>query len=618
LQTCTIATIRAVDYTNISMNKEFLGEYKVIRKVGEGGMAEVFLAHHKDVPDHRVILKKLKDPSLGKSFRKEANNLAKLNEHQNICTIFHFFTDDDKTIIVMQYIEGATLKDIIESEKKLPISVVLKLAVDLLRIISYAHERKIYHRDIKPGNIMVDKQGDLKVIDFGIAKDEADPEQTAAGIFSGTPLFAPLEQFNPMAKIDWPKADIYAIGTTLYLMVTGKLPFRGRNWSEIAESKRHAELRPPSSLAPEIPKEFDRIILKSISRLPEDRYANAGEMLSDVEALRIKNIVEPVNLEDTINIEKLTPVFDDATINTRKPSPPESESKPEPTSKRKLIIPTVLSVLSTVIIVSALYLHFSLDIFGLSKGDTSLAETNEQIQRDNPVTAQNEAAAEVVEFGYINIIVSPAADVYVGDSLVANDVSRKLIKLPPGELSLRLVNDKAIDNIYFTNISVVTGDTIDLAHKFEFAPRVQEGRIKLTISPSGDFYLDDKLVAANVSKYELKSTAGSHTLRIENNDKSVDSVIFDSFELSADQTINLSYTFMEKPLLGELIVGTWPVGGSVYINGELQPNTAPFTFSLKPGKYIVRLLLESPPIDRETTLVIVAGDTLRFVARSAD
>jgi len=143
------------------MSKEFLGEYKVIRKVGEGGMAEVFLAHHKDVPDHRVILKKLKDPSLGKSFRKEANNLAKLNEHQNICTIFHFFTDDDKTIIVMQYIEGATLKDIIESEKKLPVSVVLKLAVDLLRIISYAHERKIYHRDIKPGNIMVDKQGDF-------------------------------------------------------------------------------------------------------------------------------------------------------------------------------------------------------------------------------------------------------------------------------------------------------------------------------------------------------------------------------------------------------------------------------------------------------------------------
>ena len=242
------------------MRKEFLGEYKVIRKVGEGGMAEVFLAHHKDVPDHRVILKRLKDPSLGKSFRKEANNLAKLNEHQNICTIFHFFTDDDKTIIVMQYIEGATLKDIIESEKKLPVSVVLKLAVDLLRIISYAHERKIYHRDIKPGNIMVDKQGDLKVIDFGIAKDEADPEQTAAGIFSGTPLFAPLEQFNPMAKIDWPRADVYAIGTTLYLMVSGKLPFRGRHWSEIAESKRVAVPPAPSSLAPETPEEFDRII----------------------------------------------------------------------------------------------------------------------------------------------------------------------------------------------------------------------------------------------------------------------------------------------------------------------------------------------------------------------
>ena len=597
------------------MSKEFLGEYKVIRKVGEGGMAEVFLAHHKDVPDHRVILKKLKDPSLGKSFRKEANNLAKLNEHQNICTIFHFFTDDDKTIIVMQYIEGATLKDIIESEKKLPISVVLKLAVDLLRIISYAHERKIYHRDIKPGNIMVDKQGDLKVIDFGIAKDEADPEQTAAGIFSGTPLYAPLEQFNPMAKIDWPKADVYAIGTTLYLMVTGKLPFRGRNWSEIAESKRLAEPPAPSSLVPETPKEFDRIILKAISRQPEDRYANAGEMLRDVEALRIKNIVAPVNLEDTIDIDKLTPAFDIETIDTRKPSPPESESEPLPERGKKPIIPIVISA---VIIVTALYLHFSLDILGLNNGDSSLAETNDQIQQDNSFTAQNEAAAEVVEFGYINVIVSPTADVYVGDSLVAKDVSRKLFKLPPGEQSLRLENDKAIDKIYFTNVSVVTGDTIDLSHKFDFAAQVQEGKIKLTIKPAGDFYLDDKLVAENVSKYVLKSIAGSHTLKIENNDESVDSVIYDSFELSADQTINLSYIFIEKPPLGVLIVSTRPTGGSVYIDGELQPYVTPFTFSLKPGEYLVRLFLESPPIDRESTLVVVAGDTVKFIIRSVD
>ena len=597
------------------MSKEFLGEYKVIRKVGEGGMAEVFLAHHKDVPDNRVILKKLKDPSSGKSFRKEANNLAKLNEHQNICTIFHFFTDDDKTIIVMQYIEGATLKDIIESEKKLPISVVLKLAVDLLRIISYAHERKIYHRDIKPGNIMVDKQGDLKVIDFGIAKDEADPEQTAARIFSGTPLYAPLEQFNPMAKIDWPKADVYAIGTTLYLMVTGKLPFRGRNWSEIAESKRLAEPPAPSSLVPETPKEFDRIILKAISRLPEDRYANAGEMLRDVEALRIKNIVAPVNLEDTIDIDKLTPAFDIETIDTRKPSPPESESEPLPERGKKPIIPIVISA---VIIVTALYLHFSLDILSLNNGDSSLAETNDQIQQDNSFTAQNEAAAEVVEFGYINVIVSPTADVYVGDSLVAKDVSRKLFKLPPGEQSLRLENDKAIDKIYFTNVSVVTGDTIDLSHKFDFAAQVQEGKIKLTIKPAGDFYLDDKLVAENVSKYVLKSIAGSHTLKIENNDESVDSVIYDSFELSADQTINLSYIFIEKPPLGVLIVSTRPTGGSVYIDGELQPYVTPFTFSLKPGEYLVRLFLESPPIDRESTLVVVAGDTVKFIIRSVD
>ncbi len=551
------------------MSKEFLGEYKVIRKVGEGGMAEVFLAHHKDVPDHRVILKKLKDPSLGKSFRKEANNLAKLNEHQNICTIFHFFTDDDKTIIVMQYIEGATLKDIIESEKKLPVSVVLKLAVDLLRIISYAHERKIYHRDIKPGNIMVDKQGDLKVIDFGIAKDEADPEQTAAGIFSGTPLFAPLEQFNPMAKIDWPKADVYAIGTTLYLMVTGKLPFRGRNWSEIAENKRHTEPPAPSSLAPETPKEFDRIILKAISRDPEDRYTNAGEMLRDIEKLRIKNIVGPVNLEDTINIDKLTPAFDDITVDSQNLIPKDEHSKTD--EKKSKIVQFVAShrwsSISWAFIV-IIFAFAGIYYMTQNKLDNDLGETLSEFQK---------------------------ADSTVKDIL--NDVA------------LTAKNDK---EEFAEPVSAVNPDDD------QSATTVLEGKIRLAIKPSGNLYLDNKLVASDISEYVLNSNVGSHSLRIENNDESIDSVIFDSFKLSAGQTLNLSYTFIEKPLFGGLRVGTLPVGASIYINGELQSEETPFTFSLKPGRYIIRLFLESPPIDRETTLVVIAGDTLRFIARSVD
>ncbi|MCH7947137.1 MAG: serine/threonine protein kinase [candidate division Zixibacteria bacterium] len=551
------------------MSKEFLGEYKVIRKVGEGGMAEVFLAHHKDVPDHRVILKRLKDPSLGKSFRKEANNLAKLNEHQNICTIFHFFTDDDKTIIVMQYIEGATLKDIIESEKKLPVSVVLKLAVDLLRIISYAHERKIYHRDIKPGNIMVDKQGDLKVIDFGIAKDEADPEQTAAGIFSGTPLFAPLEQFNPLAKIDWPRADVYAIGTTLYLMVSGKLPFRGRNWSEIAESKRVAVPPAPSSLAPETPEEFDRIILKAISRDPEDRYANAGEMLKDVEALRINNIVEPVNLEDTINIDKLTRAFDDETVDSQKFAPTAEHSK---TDQEKSKIVQVVS--------------------GKRWSLISLA--------------------------FIVIIIAIAGIYYMTRNTLDNDLSETLSKIENADSTVtENLNDVALTPKNDKEEFAEPRSAVDPADE-QSAATVLEGKIRVTIEPSGNIYLDNKLVASDISKYVLNSSAGSHTLKIENNHESIDSVIFDSFKLRADQTLSLSYTFIEKPLFGGLIVGTLPVGASVYINGELQSNETPFTFSLKPGEYIVRLFLESPPIDRETTLVVIAGDTLRFIARSVD
>jgi hypothetical protein len=130
--------------------------------------------------------------------------------------------------------------------------------------------------------------------------------------------------------------------------------------------------------------------------------------------------------------------------------------------------------------------------------------------------------------------------------------------------------------------------------------------------------LDGKLVANGLASRSLVASAGSHILKIENKSESIDSAIYDTISLTADQSISRSYNFVEKPIYGGLKVGTLPVGASVYINGELQPEKTPFTFSLKSGEYTVRLFLEAPPIDRETTLVVTAGDTLRYVARSSD
>ncbi|MGH8015867.1 MAG: serine/threonine protein kinase, partial [Candidatus Zixiibacteriota bacterium] len=284
------------------MEKEFLGNFKIIRKVGEGGMAIAYLAHHKEIPDHRVILKLLKDPRHGENFKKEANKLARVNDHHNICRIYDYFVDGDRTVIVMEYIEGATLKEVIEYEKKLQLNLFLKLGLDLIRIMKFAHEKKMYHRDLKPGNIMVDKQGEIKIIDFGIAKDANDPSETAAGMFSGTPLFAPIEQFNPLGQVDWAKADIYALGTTLYMMITGRMPFDGKDWEEYAENKRLAEPYPPSRFNAEVPGKLDAVLLKSIARMPQDRYNSLGEMLTDIEQIRTEKVTEPRQMDVTIDV----------------------------------------------------------------------------------------------------------------------------------------------------------------------------------------------------------------------------------------------------------------------------------------------------------------------------
>ncbi len=267
------------------MQQDIIGNYRVVQKIGAGGMAKVYLAVHVDIPNLKVILKILEDPQLVDRFRQEADKLALLDGNSKICQIKHFFAHGDEFVIAMEYIDGVSLDQTVKELGRLPLGEAVRIMCEVLDVLDFAHSKEIYHRDIKPSNIMIDKRGMVKVIDFGIAKGKSDPDLTIAGTACGTPSYMAPEQFTPTPSTNYGVIDIYAAGTTLFNLVTGDLPFKADNEFLLRDAKLFNEPVSPRSLNPEIPKALEEVILKSLKRTPTERYMTAAAMKKALEAV---------------------------------------------------------------------------------------------------------------------------------------------------------------------------------------------------------------------------------------------------------------------------------------------------------------------------------------------
>jgi serine/threonine-protein kinase len=262
------------------MAEREIGNYRVLKQIGAGGMAKVYLAVHKDVPNLKVVLKILSDPRHAARFMQEADKLALLERNPNICHIRHFFDHEGELVIAMEHIDGKSLEEMLAEKGTFPVDETLGIVDVLLAALAFAHDKGIYHRDIKPGNVMFDRDGQLKIIDFGIAKGKTDPQMTIVGTAAGTPEYMAPEQFAGGEGIDYAKCDIYAVGTMMYRMLAGRPPFAGENEFVLRDAKLTENPEPPSRHNKDIPGELDKIILKAIDKDPAKRYASAAEMRS--------------------------------------------------------------------------------------------------------------------------------------------------------------------------------------------------------------------------------------------------------------------------------------------------------------------------------------------------
>src|SRR6266511_1606679 len=263
-----------------------LGRYEVGRLLGAGGMAEVYEGHDRLLA-RRVAIKILlsqyaHDPAFLARFRREAQSAASLS-HPNIVSVFDTGSEGDTWFIVMEYVDGRTLKDIIRAEGALYWARTAEVAADVAGALAVAHARGIVHRDVKPGNVMLTTEGKVKVMDFGIAKYIA-PEQ-AQGL-----------------EVDG-RTDVYALGCCLYEMVTGQVPFSGPTPVAIAYRHVREEPTPPRALNPDVPPPLERVCLKAMAKRPEDRYQTAAEMQRDLERVRVG---EPVTVAGPLPSQQTT------------------------------------------------------------------------------------------------------------------------------------------------------------------------------------------------------------------------------------------------------------------------------------------------------------------------
>ncbi|MBE0566499.1 MAG: serine/threonine protein kinase, partial [Krumholzibacteria bacterium] len=262
-------------------------------------MASVYLAGHRDVPNLRTVLKELSDPQLADRFRREADKLALLDGHRGICQIKHFFESGGHFYIVMEYIEGPNLDELVRSDNPPDLPRVLEIARSVLGTLEFAHQQGVVHRDIKPTNIMIDRMGEVKIIDFGIAKGAADPDLTQVGASLGSPRYMAPEQFNPAGPIDWVRCDVYAVGVTLYYLLTRDFPFKVGSVYEMCEAKRLGAIVPPSQLDPAIPAWLEAVVLKAMATDPRDRFASAAEMRAALLDAGATPLARPERAPDT-------------------------------------------------------------------------------------------------------------------------------------------------------------------------------------------------------------------------------------------------------------------------------------------------------------------------------
>lgn len=350
----------------LSKGQKINDRYEIIKTIGEGGMANVYLAND-TILDRKVAIKVLRgdlsnDEKFIRRFKREALSVSNLS-HPNIVEVYDVGEEDGNYYIVMEYIEGKTLKQLLQKRGALTLNEVIDIMTQLTDGLAHAHEAYIIHRDIKPQNIMIEDNGLVKITDFGIAMALNSTKLTQTNSVMGSVHYLPPEQAN--GKGSTVKSDIYSLGILMYELLTGSVPFKGDTAVEIA--LKHMKEKIPSirKQNPTIPQSVENIVLKATAKNPKNRYDNVRDMYKDLQTALQRDNEKRLVYEYPENDLEETKVIPQVTKEIKqvidKPTAKEEDTDDdsvlkEKDEKNKLPIILAVVLLGTLIVLAGVYL----------------------------------------------------------------------------------------------------------------------------------------------------------------------------------------------------------------------------------------------------------------------
>lgn len=328
--------------------------YRIIRKLGAGAMATVFLAKQLSL-DRLVAIKVLPRRLSSNSdfidrFYKEGRAAAKLND-PNIVAAYDVAQAGEHHYFVMEYVDGDTVYDRIKDSKRFNETEAIAVTRQVASALAHAHSVGFIHRDIKPKNIMITPDGTVKLADLGLARALSDKEaaEAEAGRAYGTPFYISPEQIRGKVDIG-PQADIYGLGATLYHMVTGRVPFKGKNPSEVMHRHLKDRMEPPDHVNPEISSGMAQIIEMMMAKSPNDRYHNAAELIEDLDLVSAQE--EPRHARPAVDLSSVISTMTESA--TSEPLQPTIVNRPSGASGGNPLSMTVIAFLVLSVLLNAI------------------------------------------------------------------------------------------------------------------------------------------------------------------------------------------------------------------------------------------------------------------------
>ena len=510
----------------ISMSIQKLGRYQIVSEVGKGAMGTVYKAIDPLIERTVAIkainldLSKEELASFEERFYREAKSAGQLS-HPNIVTIYDIGETDNVAYIAMEFLEGQSLRELLDSGAVLAIDRISRIAAQVAEGLAYAQKHGIVHRDIKPANIVITRSGVVKITDFGIAHMPS-ASRTQAGMVLGSPKYMSPEQV--VGKTVDGRSDVFSLGVMLYEMLTGQSPFAGDNISTIMYRILNETPLNPSIVNARIPLAFDTIITKALAKRPEDRYQTAKEMARDLKNYPSLNPAAPVrqiypkndlkkSARDDVSHVPASPLFHDELVTILKaPDSPseligESPQTLTQSVKRNYVLYGGVTLLAAAFVLTVW--------LGKNNGDRLIVAepANSSIRGANSTTiAGNDSTPSPPPMGSVldNSEKPPPIK-------LQSEVASPLLDKPAVTVTtINKLPDKPDDKSLLKE-SVATPASDFSESKIQTSATIgNESTVQFAVTPWGEIYLDGVKAGISPPLKELKVSAGKHTIEIRN------------------------------------------------------------------------------------------------------